>query len=276
MLGRASCKVLGDERRAEWFDWLRMVESDLGAGVNRSRLGQLGAVAAMKAKVVARHDAAIATAAFRAWLHDGPAAGLGRQHRFTRTSTGWIPSSLLPSAGGGGSDGLDGMGAGEGCNDAMIDDGEVVLDDLGWSHSTTPTEDLAAYPPSGSIRPASVQEQAEQQALQRGAEWLCDAESYALPWPADLGESLPALDSVRLEGALRSFAGSTGLGCDKMHPKAWLRLGNGPLQALLHLLGLVEQLGRRPRAIGHVIIVLLAKPAGGCRPIGLFPSIVRI
>ena len=48
------------------------------------------------------------------------------------------------------------------------------------------------------------------------------------------------------------------------------------MSSLVELLGLVERVGRWPRNVGHVLVVLLAKPAGGFRPIGLFPSIVRV
>ena len=49
-----------------------------------------------------------------AWLHDGRAAGLGRQHRMTRTAIGWNPiadasgdSSTTPQLGE--QDGVDGL-----------------------------------------------------------------------------------------------------------------------------------------------------------------------
>ena len=77
-------------------------------------------------------------------------------------------------------------------------------------------------------------------------------------------------------GALLSFSSSTGLGWDKMHPRAWLRLGDAALRSLLHLFVLVESCGKWPEAIGHVLVVLLAKASGGFRPIGLFPSVVRV
>ena len=32
------------------------------------------------------------TARFLSWLHEAPAAGLGRQHKLSRVATGWIPS----------------------------------------------------------------------------------------------------------------------------------------------------------------------------------------
>jgi len=39
---------------------------------------------------------------------------------------------------------------------------------------------------------------------------------------------------------------------------------------------MVECVGHWPAAVGHVLVVLLAKAAGGFRPIGLFPSVIRI
>ena len=124
-------------------------------------------------------------------------------------------------------------------------------------------------------RPATLQEEAEDAAIQWGKEWLC-SEEYELPWPEEMGAALPPLEVGKIEWAMRSFPTETGLGWDKMHPRAWLRLGHAALASLVCLLTLVEQEGRWPEAIGHVIIVLLAKAAGGFRPIGLFPSVVRI
>ena len=34
------------------------------------------------------------TSTFLNWLHEGPAAGLGRQHKLSRVATGWIPSRV--------------------------------------------------------------------------------------------------------------------------------------------------------------------------------------
>ena len=208
---------------------------------------------------MAKQDATAAVTGFRTWLHDGPAAGLGRQHRYTRTSTGWLPSTLLSS------------------NAAEDDDYSKECDDLADpSDGEAQLAGIAeAMAPSACARPASLQEEAENEALMWGAQWLCGAE-YDMSWPSDLGDALPPLDEKRLIGAMRSFPAGTGLGWDRMHPRAWLRFGSAALHSLLHLFMLVEREGRWPDAIGHVIIVLLAKATGGFRPIGLFPSMVRV
>ena len=136
-------------------------------------------------------------------------------------------------------------------------DGEALLEEIGgqeiggqemtsWGRETAhilapsrPEEEEALVP-----RPATLQEVAEQEALRWGAEWLCDEETGSLPWPADMGGALPPLSVDRLVGALRSFPLGTGLGWDKMHPRAWLRLGDAVLTSLLHFFVLVEATGR--------------------------------
>ena len=59
-------------------------------------------------------------------------------------------------------------------------------------------------------------------------------------------------------------------------PRGVAALGDAALESLLHMFALVELAGRWPATIGHVMVVLLAKAAGGFRPIGLFPSVARI
>ena len=36
---------------------------------------------------------AISITAWTKWIHEGPAAGLRRQHRFTRVADGWTPTA---------------------------------------------------------------------------------------------------------------------------------------------------------------------------------------
>ena len=88
LLRRISLSILGDERRAEWVKWSAAVQTVLHTDCSRAQLGQLGEVAASQAKAIAKADAASAAAAFKSWLHDGPSAGLGRQHRITRPASG--------------------------------------------------------------------------------------------------------------------------------------------------------------------------------------------
>ena len=271
-LHKADCNVGGDERRGQWSAWIVQVHAALLGHVTRRWIGQLGALAAAQAISVAKQNGAAACAAFKTWLQDGPATGLGRQHKFTRVTMGWTASTLLRTQESHEGDSglqhgepLDGEAhMGEGVC-AEFPDASDVLDEQGQCGG-----------PEDADRPATLQEEAENDATRWGAEWLCDAQGYSLPWPEHMGQTLPPLDVTKVKAAIFSFSASTGLGWDRMHPHAWLRAGPAALGALLHLLQLVEQCGRWPAAIGHVMIVLLAKPAGGFRPIGLFPSVVRI
>ncbi len=68
----------------------------------------------------------------------------------------------------------------------------------------------------------------------------------------------------------------TGLGSDNSSPRAFTRLPRPTIEALCRLLMAVEVLGRWPQLLQLVLIALLPKPDGGRRPIGLFPTIIRL
>ena len=88
-------------------------------------------------------------------------------------------------------------------------------------------------------------------------------------WPDDLGPTPAPLLIEHLRTALFSFPEQLGLGWDKIHPRAIARLDDLVLEAILRLMMACEQKGEWPSKSGLVIIVLLPKPAGGWRPIGL-------
>ena len=70
----------------------------------------------------------------------------------------------------------------------------------------------------------------------------------------------------------------TGLGSDKQHmaPRALLRLSEEARAMLLHIFLAAEALGAWSEALDLVLIILLPKPDGGLRPIGLFPTMIRL
>ena len=51
------------------------------------------------------YDDSTARNSWMSWLQEGPAGGLGRQHRMSRCATGWIPAKLGPVAATGGDEG---------------------------------------------------------------------------------------------------------------------------------------------------------------------------
>ena len=61
-----------------------------------------------------------------------------------------------------------------------------------------------------------------------------------------------------------------------LHPRALCRLPEDTVQLIVTLLNWCEVAGAWFTQVGVVIIVLLPKPDGGFRPIGLLPTIVRV
>ena len=79
-----------------------------------------------------------------------------------------------------------------------------------------------------------------------------------------------------LRMAASSFPIGTGLGADNICPRAFLRLSDAALASFCMLLATFEALGHWADALNLVLIVLLPKTDGGFRPIGLFPTVIRL
>ena len=121
---------------------------------------------------------------------------------------------------------------------------------------------------------------------------LCDqatvdleAEKWAKLW--NEGASYPRLDFEQppmlddlllhtIRAAAASFPLQTGVGADNVAPRALLRLSDGALLALASLMLKMEEVGEWAEELDLVLIVLLDKADGGRRPIGLFPTVVRV
>ena len=61
-----------------------------------------------------------------------------------------------------------------------------------------------------------------------------------------------------------------------LHPRSLTRLSRPLLQALVKIIHECERFGVWPKATGVVVIVLLPKPDGRWRPIGLLPWMPRV
>ena len=96
-----------------------------------------------------------------------------------------------------------------------------------------------------------------------------------LQWPQD-AQQLPPMSLKRFKAAFVSFPAGTGLGWDAVHPRALLRLPDEVLYQWMALLLKCEREGRWPDDVGVVLVVLLPKPEGGFRPIGLLPHLPRV
>ena len=216
----------------------------------------------------------IATAKrWREWVVDGPAQGLRNQHRYLRTAVGWAPARV---------------------GHVSTPQHEVCYDDL-WSalisaelglHADmedrreaelTARQARALVLPSGPVvAPLGSQQLVDLEAVEWSQQWAVDDPPPPPAWPPDLGPPPPTPTLFQLRQALLTFAAGVGLGWDGMHPRALLRMPDSVLLALIRVFLWAEELGRWPSGVAVVIVALLPKPDGGHRPIGLFPTLVRI
>ena len=104
--------------------------------------------------------------------------------------------------------------------------------------------------------------------------WLEGVETEKLDW--DDIPQLPDITPDELRLAAASFPRDTGLGSDNISPRALLRLSDEAMEALATLLSKMERTGTWTKELNLVLVVLLAKPDGGFRPIGLLPTIIRV
>ena len=89
-------------------------------------------------------------------------------------------------------------------------------------------------------------------------------------------EPLELLSAWSIRKAAMTFPAGTGLGADNIAPRAVNRLSDRAIEALAVLYAALERLGSWPTVFNLVLIVLLPKPDGGMRPIGLFPTLIRL
>ena len=101
--------------------------------------------------------------------------------------------------------------------------------------------------------------------------------SEPFSWPSDLEcPPLPALTPRDLRKASQAFPVKTAGAPDGYHVRHFGLLSDGALEALAELIGLVEDLGVWPDQVAQLVVAMLEKPAGGFRPIGLFPALYRL
>lgn len=180
--------------------------------------------------------------------------GLRRQHRFSRTADGW-------------------------CENARDDDDGAKLnerDDLvGLSE-----EQLAAVRGTGKNELktwADAQQEADKCAKEWAVQWGSELEQMEdIQWPEDMGEPPPELWSEAILEAAMTFPTDTGLGWDGIHPRCLKRISKELVAWLVLILKHAEATGTWQAAVELVVIVLLPKPDGGFRPIGLLPPLQRL
>ena len=150
------------------------------------------------------------------------------------------------------------------------DPGEKVLADAS-SRLAAPSA-----PSPVEVGPASDQARVEAVANTWAELWAAHSE-YSAPCLAEAdAEQLPPLTAADIVLAAKSFPSATGVGARAIAPRAIARLPTPLLDELASLLMLAENTGNWSEAIALVLIVLLPKEGGGHRPIGLFPTLIRV
>ena len=87
---------------------------------------------------------------------------------------------------------------------------------------------------------------------------------------------LPPLTGAQIAAASLTFSKRTGLGFDGFHPR-WFEWLSAPLlDALAVFLMTLEAVGFWPQQLETILVAQIPKASGGRRPIGLFPSVVRL
>jgi hypothetical protein len=215
----------------------------------------LAVVAEQESTIAARRAEAASRTNYQDWLNGGPALGFGRQHRMSRTSIGWVPTKV-------GSTKL------------------LAVDDLDDTDGMSAEDMAEVLRHECSLQaPLDAQQACESEAESWGGIWRVGSEGDGAIAMLDAMEDTdipPELLMAELLYSLTSFPNATGLGLDKVHPKAMRRANEKWLRALLKLLIRCEAEGKWPQAIQLVIICLLPKAEGGFRPIGLLPVLPRV
>ena len=186
-----------------------------------------------------------------------------RAYQFVRGSVGWTRSPL---------------------GDPRYEDEGEFEDDLPVSPEDSATSEQRCgrqriWSPcdgrQGDVVPLCVQAAVELEADSWAAEWDEHA-FYNVQIDASLASPPVALEVAGIRQAAMSFPVHTGLGPDNVAPRAIARLSDRLLEWLVLIFASAERLGSWPAALRLVMIILIPKPDGGRRPIGLFPTLVRI
>ena len=85
---------------------------------------------------------------------------------------------------------------------------------------------------------------------------------------------MPSVEQFRV--LVRSYRWNTAVGADHWQPRVLGLLPDYLIQSLLDLAKFMLLSGRMPHQIALLIVVLIPKSEGGQRPIGIFPTVLRL
>ena len=254
-----SWKHLGEGTGARAFRWwIRNLDHRVLYSIHA--VAQLNSTVSKIAEAARLYDAKQSTRSWLTWLHEGPAAGLGRQHQMSRVAGGWIPSRAA---------------AVKGTDEARNDDPEHS-----WQNDLEdPSEEYVVHQANSANAvevPLDKQQTVDLEADEWGSIWQAVKKQHQPAWPKEMGIQPPPLALPALKDVCSTFPADVGLGWDKLHPRALLRCSDCVLLLLIQVFLMAESVGTWFPQVGVVLVVLIPKHDGGRRPIGLFPGLVRI
>ncbi len=211
------------------------------------------------------------------WIGGGACQGLGRQHRFSKPRGGWVPSKVAepPCP-------ADHQSDGGPSQDSTAHDDVTTRESTFCSadgeRAEVPPECWSSLYVQGTASAAPLD---RQQVVDAQAKWWSDFWGVGLDLCKPSWENLAGVPPLprptvsQMRAALRSFPSGTALAWDGLNPRLMSRLSEARLEELISLMMEAEATGCWPEGIGDVTVVLLPRPDGGFRPIGLFPFMVR-
>ena len=261
LAAKTLCNSLRADIQPQVDAWAAAFDKAVAAG-SLHWLASLHTVAKIKA---AKLEAQVAAARLKEWKQrlgaiPSEQGGFKRPtkaaYRWLRGPTGWQPSQIGSIS--------------------QNDDVPMAGDDF----FDCDNEEEALIPVGGQVStdakiPLSDQAMVNLEAEKWASLWL-ESEDYVQPEfgvpPDALAELMPNAISL----AANSFPMGTGLGADNISPRAISRLSAAAILALATIFMAFETNGSWCEALNLVLIVLLPKSDGGLRPIGLFPTVIRI
>ena len=220
---------------------------------SRGPAASLGDLNEYSSRLISRrtreYDIKQSNASWAKWLNEGPCKGLGRHHKLTRVASGWIPSAISD------------LGDVSSSTDELeADRGEDNVSQASLERAQgqiyCPLGGRSARCESGS--PLSQQGEVDVEAQRWSKEWACQASLDELKWPAESLISnqapLPNLTIMMMVKAAHTFSAGTGLGWDKLHPRAVCRCSDEAILALIRIFILCELIGEWPATIGIILI----------------------
>ncbi len=258
---RAPLKVCNSQREAVSpvvAHWTSSLHSAVAA-TSQHWLLSLRAIADVRAKIAESTTLRIRLAEWKNTV--GTTTATGRRptrtaYRWVKGVCGWEQSPLGCTSNN------------EGIPESPDEDADTFDEQMSFQLDTT----------TNAVVPLSDQASVEVERQKWEPLWQVGEEYPELEFPDDPENQhqLQALMPWAIRRAADSFPMGTGLGADNIAPRAINRLSEDAILALCALLMAFERAGSWVQVLNLVLIVLLPKAEGGLRPIGLFPTTVRL